>query len=140
VRINFGDALSEEVQSAVMPPPLCNNCRWCRPAWGSLLLPVFWPFPIFWDGFWRQAKCLHPTSLYRPSTDYVTGRREKPRQMYCNTARGHDRARWGPQARFWEARRYPAWVRTIGSMGAGLIIITAYIAFLRWGLPALTRP
>jgi len=59
--------------------------------------------------------------------------------MYCNVARGHDRQRCGPQARFWEARRYPAWVWTIGSIGAGLVITIAYIALLRWGLPALAR-
>ena len=139
MRIIFGDALSEEVRSAVVPPPLCKTCRWCRPVWGSLLLPVFWLFPIFWHGFWEQAKCRHPTSVYRPPTDYVTGRQEKPRRMYCNVARGHDRQRCGPQARFWEARRYPAWVWTIGSIGAGLVITIAYIALLRWGLPALAR-
>jgi hypothetical protein len=85
VRISFANALSDEVRSAVVPPPLCKTCRWCRPVWGCLALPVFWPFPIFWHGFWEQAKSLHPTSVDRPPADYVTGRREKLRRMYCNT-------------------------------------------------------
>jgi len=68
-------------------------------------------------------------SLYRLPADYVTGRREKPRRMYSNAARGNDRERCGPQARFWEARSYPAWVWMIGVFGAGLTIIVAYMAF-----------
>jgi hypothetical protein len=130
--ISFDTALSEEARSAVVPPPLCKSCRWCRPAWGSLLLPVFWPFPMFWRAFWERAKCQHPTSLYQPPADYVTGRRETPWRMSCNTARRNDRERCGPQARFWEARGYPAWIWMIGSAGAGLIITLTYIAFLRW--------
>lgn len=59
--------------------------------------------------------------------------------MYCNTARGSDRERCGPQARFWEARRYPAWGWPIGSMGTGVIIVIAYIAFLEWGLDAIVQ-
>ena len=134
-----GTALSDEIRSAVAPPPLCKACRWCRPAWGNLLLPMFWPFPMFWHAFWEQARCHHPNSLYRPPADYVTGRREKPRRMLCNSARGYERERCGPQARFWEARRYPPWVWMIGSVGAGLIITIAYITFF-WGLPGVVRP
>jgi hypothetical protein len=55
--------------------------------------------------------------------------------MYFNTARRHDRERRGPQARFWEARRYPAWFWKIGSMGAGLVIMIAYVGVLRYVLP-----
>jgi hypothetical protein len=86
VKISSHTALSEEVRSAVVPPPLCKTCRWCRPAWGNLLLPLFWPFPMVWYAFWQQAKCQHPTSLYRRPADYVTGRREKPQSMPCNAA------------------------------------------------------
>jgi hypothetical protein len=139
MRTSFGTTLSEEVRSAVVPPPLCKTCRWCRPAWELSVLPVFWPFPAFWHAFWEQARCRHPTSLYRLRADYVTGRREKPRRMSCNDARGRDRERCGPQARFWEARRYPAWVWRIGVVGAGLTLTIAYIAFLRWGLPLFAR-
>ena len=139
MRISFGAALSDEARSAVVPPPLCKTCRWCRRAWWNLLLPMFWLFPMFWHGFWEQARCRHPTSLYRLPADYVTGRREKPRRMACNSARGHDRDRCGPQAHFWEARRYPPWVWMIGSVGAGLIITIAYITFF-WGLPGVARP
>jgi len=71
--------------------------------------------------------------------DFVTGRREKPRQMHCNSARFRDKDRCGPQARFWEARDYPAWVWMAGSMIAGVVILTAYIAFLRWGFDDLIR-
>ena len=136
MRISFGAALSDEARSAVVPPPLCKTCRWCRRAWWNLLLPMFWLFPMFWHGFWEQARCRHPTSLYRLPADYVTGRREKPRRMACNSARGHDRDRCGPQAHLWEARRYPPWVWMIGSVGAGLIITIAYITFF-WGLPGV---
>ena len=139
MRISFGAALSDEARSAVVPPPLCKTCRWCRRAWWNLLLPMFWLFPMFWHGFWEQARCRHPTSLYRLPADYVTGRREKPRRMACNSARGHDRDRCGPQAHFWEARRYPPWVWMIASVGAGLIIIIAYIACF-WDLPGVVRP
>ena len=95
-----------------------------------------------WHAFREQARCHHPTSLYRLPANYVTGRREKPRRLACNSARGHDRDRCGPQARFWEARHYPPWVWMIGSVGAGLIIIIAYIAiayiaFLRWVPPGV---
>jgi hypothetical protein len=100
-------------------------------------LPIFWPFPIFRRGFWEDARCLHPTSVYRPSKDYVTGHRDKPRQMHCNSARGYDREHCGPQARFWEARSYPPWVWTVASMGIGAILTAAYIAFLRWGIPPI---
>ena len=51
--------------------------------------------------------------------------------MYCNSARTYERERCGPQARFWEARRYPAWVWVAGSIIAGVVILAAYIAFLR---------
>jgi hypothetical protein len=73
-----------------------------------------------------------PNLLIPAAADYVTGRREKPQRMPCNAARGGDRERCGPQARFWEARHYPAWVWMMGSVGAGLIITITYIAFLRW--------
>ena len=140
MRINYDAALSKEVRSAVVPPPLCKTCRWCRPAWGNLILPLFWPFPIFWRGFWESATCRHPTSVEQPRyRDFVTGRREKPRQMHCNSARFRDKDRCGPQARFWEARDYPAWVWMAGSMIAGVVILTAYIAFLRWGFDDLIR-
>jgi hypothetical protein len=140
MRSRFGTSLSEEVRSAVVPPPLCKTCRWCRPAWGNLLLPIFWPFPMLWHAFWEQARCRHPTSLYRLPADNVTGRREKPRRMSCNTARGRDRERCGPQARFWEARGYPAWVWMVGTVGIGLIITITYVAFLHWGIPPFVRP
>jgi hypothetical protein len=51
--------------------------------------------------------------------------------MSCNAARGKDRERCGPQARFWEARDYPAWVWKVGVVGAGLASTIAYIVFLR---------
>lgn len=139
MRISFGTAVRDEVRSAVAPPPLCKTCRWCRPAWGFSLLPVLWPFPLFWRALWEEARCRHPTSLYRLPADYVTGRRQKPRRMSCNAARGNDRARCGPQARFWEARSYPAWVWRVAVVSAGLTIIMAYMAFLRWVF-CLTRP
>ena len=133
MRTNFGDALSEEVRPAVVPPPLCKTCRWCRPAWALLIFPPLWPLPIVWRQFWESAKCLHPTSLEQPRyRNYVSGRQEKPRRMYCDGARRRDRDRCGPQARFWEARDYPAWVWTIGSMGTGLVISIAYITLVRW--------
>ena len=31
MKFSFGAALSDEVRSAVVPPPLCKTCRWCRP-------------------------------------------------------------------------------------------------------------
>src|ERR1700758_2488179 len=132
VRISSDTALIEELRSAVVPPPLCKTCRWCRPAWGNLVMPLWWPFPLFWRWFWKGATCRHPTSVHRPSKDYVTGHQEKPRRMFCDVARGYDREHCGPHARFWEARRYPAWFWMIGSVGAGLIITITYIAFLRW--------
>ena len=61
----------------------------------------------------------------------MTGYQKKPQQMYCNSARTYERERCGPQARFWEARRYPAWVWVAGSIIAGVVILAAYIAFLR---------
>lgn len=67
--------------------------------------------------------------MYREPADYVAGRLKKPRQMYYNSARTYEREHCGPQARFWEARRYPAWVWMVGSITAGSIITVAYIAF-----------
>jgi hypothetical protein len=58
---------------------------------------------------------------------------EKPQQMYCNSARTYRGERCGSQARFWEARRYPAWLWIAGSMTAGSLAIVAYIALLRYG-------
>jgi hypothetical protein len=52
--------------------------------------------------------------------------------MSCNDARGRDRERCGPQARFWEVRGYPAGVWRIGVVGAGLTSTIAYIVFLHW--------
>ncbi len=59
--------------------------------------------------------------------------------MYCNVARVHGRERCGPQACFWEARAYPAWAWTIGSVSAGLTVTVAYVAFLRWAMPLVAR-
>jgi hypothetical protein len=39
----------------------------------------------------------------RRPADYVTGGREKPLRMPCNSARGQDGEGCGPQARFWAA-------------------------------------
>ena len=133
MRTNFGDALSEEVRPAVVPPPLCKTCRWCRPAWAFLILPPFWPLAILCRYFWESAKCRHPTSLEQPRyRNYVSGRQEKPRRMCCDWARLDDHERRGPQARFWQARGYPPWVWTIGSIGTGLVMTIAYIALVRW--------
>jgi hypothetical protein len=111
---------------------LCRDCRWCRPAWGSLILPLFWPFPIFWRYFWTGAKCRHPTSLERSSIDYVTGHIEKPRRMYCSAARSNAYGeRCGPEARYFAPRTYPAWLWPAGAMTSGIAIVAAYVVFLR---------
>jgi hypothetical protein len=80
---------------------LCKHCRWARPCWEFLLNPLLLPF--FWRKFWGLAICRHPTSVYQPAPDYITGRRRKLRQEYCDVAR-HSALpdRCGPQARYWE--------------------------------------
>jgi len=84
----------------------------------------------------RSAGIQTSLYLYRPSTDYVTGRHEQAWRMTCNTA-----GQWPRAVRtagtVLGARPYPAWFWTIGSIGVGLIITVTYIAFLAYGLPPL---
>jgi hypothetical protein len=132
MRISFGTALSDEARSAVVPPPLCKLAGGADRLGGLRSYPSYGRFRCFGERFgsWRNVG-IRPL-LYRLPADYVTGRQEKPRRMSCNTARGKDRERCGPHARFWEARSYPAWVWRIGVVGAGLTLIVAYMALLRW--------
>jgi hypothetical protein len=117
-----------------MALPLCRDCRFCRPAWGALINPFLWPFWPIWRQFWTSAKCRHPTSLPdRPPPDLVVGYRAKARREYCTVARSSDyNERCGPRARYWEARRYPAWLWTLGSATAGGAVGIAYFGFLFW--------
>jgi hypothetical protein len=126
-------ALSEEVRTAVVPPPLCRDCRWCRPAWGVMIFPFYWPIPLLWRQMWGTASCRHPTSLYQRPKDFVTGSRGKPRRMDCNWARSSDyNEKCGPQARYWEARPYPAWLWPVGPVAIGLALVIGYVEFLRY--------
>jgi hypothetical protein len=66
-----------------------------------ILHAIYW-LPL-WRNFWYFAMCRHPTSIERPSRDYVTGRQQKPRRLGCDEARVSKRNnRCGPQARYWE--------------------------------------
>jgi hypothetical protein len=76
VRINIDTALRDEVRSAVVPADLVEPDLAHLLAFSDLSARIL-----------EDARCLHPTSVYRPSKDYVTGHRDKPRQMHCNSAR-----------------------------------------------------
>jgi hypothetical protein len=129
-------ALSKETRTAVLPPPLCRDCRWCRPSWVMRLNFPMWWMPMLWRDFWRFATCRHPTSIYQyPTKDFITGAQGRPKRMDCNWARSSDRDnKCGPQARYWEARTYPAWLWPAGSTAAGFVLFVAYIALLYFGL------
>jgi hypothetical protein len=130
--IRLGEALTEVDRSAVVPPVLCRDCRFCRPSWAIMVFPFLWPVAYFWRQMWTDARCRHPTSFHRPSKDFVTGRREKPLRMSCNTARsGAYDERCGPQARYWQARTYPAWLWAAGPVILGAAGLAAYAALLR---------
>jgi hypothetical protein len=133
------DIISETVADLRRNQHLMQNLPVVRAGVGELAHTPVVAVPTFWRAFWWDARCRHPTSLYRLSADYVTGRRDKPQQMYCNSVRIYERERCGPQARFWEARGYPAWVWMVGTIGIGLIVTITYVAFLRWGLPPFVQ-
>jgi hypothetical protein len=62
---------------------------------------------------------------------YVTGVREKPWHTTCNNARSSDYAeRCGPQAWYWEARSWPAWLWNAAPVAISLVVTIGYIAFL----------
>src|SRR5262249_6490432 len=104
---------------------------------GEIVSDLVLAVPGVLGDFWAAANCRHPTSVHRMPKDYVTGREQKPLRMSCNTARlgGVDEKRCGTQARFWEARRYPSWLWTAGSMMVGALTVVAYIAFVRVAIP-----
>lgn len=98
-----------------------------------MVFPFYQPFPYFWRHMWVDAKCRHPKSFHRPSPDFVSGKPERPLRMNCNTARGRDYdERCGPQARYWQARTYPAWLWTAAPIAIGLVLIAGYAEFWRW--------
>jgi hypothetical protein len=131
--VTVGYGIDQETRTAVVPPPLCRDCRWCRPAWPYLVNPLLWFVPLIWRELWSAAKCRHPTSRFRPTRDFVTGRREQPRSMSCNTARSYSAGEYcGNQARYWEARGYPAWLWTAGPIGMGIALLLGYVAFLHF--------
>ena len=85
---------------------------------GAIMAPIFGWF--YWRQSWRLARCHHATSRRLRQRDYgdvVIGRR-KPRGewLFCGDARGdyvRDQ-RCGPAARYFELRRVPYSVTTIG--------------------------
>ncbi len=125
--------LAEELRTAVVPPALCRDCRFCRPKWGVAVVPLFWPFPYIWRLMWESTECRHPTSL-RPALppDMVTGRRHRPWRMSCDTARAahYLDTSCGPEARHWQARDYPRWLWTAGPIALGTVLTAVYFAAL----------
>lgn len=53
-----------------------------------------------------DPRCHHPTSLFTPPIDLVTGEHPEPFQLRCHWARGGEvvRNQCGPDARHWEPR------------------------------------
>jgi hypothetical protein len=115
---------TDEMCSAVVPPPLCRDCAWCRPRW---IVP---PFPMA-VGMWRSARCMHPTSWQQPPVDRVTGRAGKSYRLLCSSVRfSNYRDKCGPAGRYWTARAYPAWWWTAGTIAAAILFWVAYCGAL----------
>jgi hypothetical protein len=136
-----GDRLSSRAprqMTSALSAPLCCECRYCRPAWGYLAVPVLWVLPPVWRGFWELARCRHPSSIdepYRP-INLVTGRREKATRLSCSIARLSDRdGGCGPTAQHFTARTYPAWVWPVGVISASVLLTAAYIIALKLIVP-----
>jgi hypothetical protein len=132
MRTGLGEVVSYEGALGGRPTALVQDLPVVPTGGGEFAPTLLLAVPMFWYALGEQAKCLHPTSLYRLPADNVTGRRKKPSRLSCNATHSRNRGQCGPQARFWEAQRYPASVWMIGSVSAGATLTVAYIAFLCW--------
>lgn len=108
---------------------LCRDCRFCRPLWWILAMPILSLVPATRHAAWEVARCRHSHSFYTfyriPADDYVLGRRSRPLRPACVQVR-EDEERCGPMGRYWVARRIPARAWSIGITILGHAAVLAY--------------
>ena len=113
-------------------PPVCRDCRWCRPSWWVMAVPIFSLIPAGRRAAWEGAHCRHSSSRDQPRRrSYVLRGTPKSRQLDCDSAR-MDNDRCGPEARYWQARRISARASMIGLAILGHALAIVYFSYL-WG-------
>jgi len=110
-------------------PKLCRDCRFCRPTWWVLAVPIIgW---IFWRSMWQGATCRHPSAQQLSKRcDPVLGIKSQRVRLACTEARrdpySEPTMNCGSQARYWHPRRVPAWFRDLVAVAAGLAFCALY--------------
>jgi hypothetical protein len=98
----MSDSASSAALLRMTKPKLCRTCRWSRPYWPLLLFS----FGIDRQGYWRYARCMHPSARQDNTEDrrtelLVTGgtKLKVTEQRFCATQR---QSLCGEEGRFWE--------------------------------------
>ena len=130
--IRLGEALTGVDRSAVVPPVLCRDCPLLPAVLGDHGVPVPLAGRLFLAA--DVDRCQMPASdVLPPAVEGFCHRaaRKAVADVVQHRAQRCLRRALRPQARYWQARTYPAWLWAAGPVILGAAGLAAYAALLR---------